>query len=158
MKAFLTADKANKPIGSVLVDQHTNSLIVNALPRDMNAILTVLERLDKPTPQVLIEAFIVEANKDVARELGVQWGGAYQISGGDAGFSDRQDNSAWVRGGNRCGPDHRKRRRSSGHDRRGYEFRLNLPEHRKGPADRTVDCAPGRGQAHHPLHAVDYHH
>ncbi len=83
LKAFLTTDKANKPIGSILVDQHTNSIIVNALPKDMNAILAVLEKLDKPTPQVLIEAFIVEANKDVARELGVQWGGLLQLSGGD---------------------------------------------------------------------------
>jgi type IV pilus assembly protein PilQ len=99
MKAFLTADKANKPIGSVLVDQHTNSLIVNALPRDMNAILTVVEKLDKPTPQVLIEAFIVEANKNVARELGIQWGGAYQVSGGDRrGFLTGQDNNALGQG------------------------------------------------------------
>jgi type IV pilus assembly protein PilQ len=95
LKAFLTTDKTNKPIGSVLVDQHTNSIIVNALPRDMNAILAVLEKLDKPTPQVLIEAFIVEANKDVARDLGVQWGGAYQISGGDRrGFITGRDQSS----------------------------------------------------------------
>jgi type IV pilus assembly protein PilQ len=95
LKAFLTADKTNKPIGSILVDQHTNSIIINALPKDMNAILAVLEKLDKPTPQVLIEAFIVEANKDVARELGVQWGGAYQLSGGDKrGFLTGSGNEA----------------------------------------------------------------
>jgi type IV pilus assembly protein PilQ len=83
LKSFLTLDKSNKPIGSVLVDQHTNSIIVNALPRDADSILSVLEKLDKPTAQILIEAFIVEANQDVARDLGVQWGGAYQLSGGD---------------------------------------------------------------------------
>jgi type IV pilus assembly protein PilQ len=94
MKAFLTADKTNKPIGAVLVDQHTNSLVINAIPKDINAILAVIDKLDKPTPQVLIEAFIVEANKDVARDLGVQWGGAYQISGGDRrGFITGRDNS-----------------------------------------------------------------
>ncbi|HSM89817.1 MAG TPA: type IV pilus secretin PilQ [Desulfobacterales bacterium] len=106
LKSFLTTDKANKPIGSVLVDQHTNSIIVNALPRDMNAILAVLEKLDKPTPQVLIEAFIVEANKDVSRELGVQWGGAYQFTGGDKrGFLTGRDNNALGQGvGNRVDP------------------------------------------------------
>ena len=93
MQKFLTPDKANKAIGSVLVDQHTNSLIVNALPRDMNSILAVLEKLDKPTPQVLIEAYIVEANKEVARELGVQWGGAVKLGGHSAYFTGR-DNSA----------------------------------------------------------------
>jgi type IV pilus assembly protein PilQ len=99
MKAFLSTDKANKPIGSVLVDQHTNSLIVNALPRDMNSILMVMEKLDKPTAQVLVEAFIVEANKDVARELGIQWGGVYQVSGGDRrGFLTGRDNSALGQG------------------------------------------------------------
>jgi len=93
-KALLTTDRSSKAIGAVLVDQHTNSLVVNALPKDINAILAVIDKLDKPTPQVLIEAFIVEANKDVARDLGVQWGGAYQISGGDRrGFITGRDNA-----------------------------------------------------------------
>ncbi len=95
MKSFLSVDKANKPIGSIMVDQHTNSLIINALGKDLNAILDVVEKLDKPIPQVLIEAYIVEANKDVARELGVQWGGVFQLSGGDKrGFLTGRDNGA----------------------------------------------------------------
>jgi type IV pilus assembly protein PilQ len=93
MQKFLTADKTNKAIGSVLVDQHTNALIVNALPRDMNAILAVLEKLDKPTPQVLIEAYIVEAGTNVARELGVQWGGAVKL-GNNSAYLTGRDNSA----------------------------------------------------------------
>ena len=61
----------------------------------MVVLLAVLEKLDRPTPQVLIEAFIVEANKDVARDLGIQWGGAYQLSGGDRrGFLTGRDNNA----------------------------------------------------------------
>jgi type IV pilus assembly protein PilQ len=98
-KALLTTDRSSKAIGAVLVDQHTNSLVVNALPKDINAILAVIDKLDKPTPQVLIEAFIVEANKDVARDLGVQWGGAYQISGGDRrGFVTGRDNRSTTTG------------------------------------------------------------
>jgi type IV pilus assembly protein PilQ len=98
-KALLTTDKSSKAIGAVLVDQHTNSLVVNALPKDINAILAVIDKLDRPTPQVLIEAFIVEANKDVARDLGVQWGGAYQISGGDRrGFVTGRDNRSTTTG------------------------------------------------------------
>jgi type IV pilus assembly protein PilQ len=50
----------------------------------MDRILAVVKKLDRPTPQVLIEAIIVEANKDVARELGIQWGGVYAgKAGGD---------------------------------------------------------------------------
>ncbi|RPJ75529.1 MAG: type IV pilus secretin PilQ [Desulfobacteraceae bacterium] len=95
LKNFLSLGQAGKPVGSILVDQHSNSLIINAIPRDLNIILTVLEKLDKPTPQVLIEAFIVEANRDVARELGVQWGGALQLSGGDKrSYLTGRDNAA----------------------------------------------------------------
>jgi type IV pilus assembly protein PilQ len=97
LKAFLTSDKGNKAIGSILVDQHTNALIVNALPRDMSSILAVIEKLDKPTPQVLIEAYIVEANKDVARELGVQWGGAVKL-GGNSAYATGRDNNALGQG------------------------------------------------------------
>lgn len=99
MKNFLSVDKTGKPVGSILVDQHTNALIINAVPRDMNTILAVIEKLDKPTPQVHIEAFIVEATKDVARDLGIQWGGAYQLSGGDKrGFLTGRDNNALGQG------------------------------------------------------------
>ena len=75
LEKFLTVDKDDKPIGSILVDEHTNSLIIQAIRNDMTSIISVIEQLDKPTPQVLIEAYIVEANKDVARELGIKWGG-----------------------------------------------------------------------------------
>ena len=99
MKSFLSVDKTGKPVGSILVDQHTNALIINAVPRDLNTILSVIEKLDKPTPQVHIEAFIVEATKDVARDLGIQWGGAYQLSGGDKrGFLTGRDNNGLSQG------------------------------------------------------------
>ena len=75
LEKFLTLDKDGSPIGSILVDSHTNALIIQAIRADMKNIVAVVDQLDKPTPQVLIEAFIVEANKDVARELGIQWGG-----------------------------------------------------------------------------------
>jgi type IV pilus assembly protein PilQ len=83
LEKFVTVDKSGKQTGSILVDDHTNSLIIQAVKNDMDRILAVIKTLDRPTPQVLIEAIIVEANKDVARELGVQWGGAYRGKSGD---------------------------------------------------------------------------
>jgi len=83
LEKFLSVDRDNKQIGSILVDGHSNSLIVRALKDDMDNISAVIKRLDRPTPQVLIEAYIVEANKDVARELGIQWGGIYYGKSGD---------------------------------------------------------------------------
>jgi type IV pilus assembly protein PilQ len=83
LEQFVTVDRNGKPSGSILVDEHTNSLIIQAIKSDMDKILAVVKKLDRPTPQVLIEAYIVEANKDVARELGIQWGGAYKGKSGD---------------------------------------------------------------------------
>ncbi len=83
LERFVTVDRGGKKTGSILVDEHTNSLIIQAIGSDMDRILAVTKKLDRPTPQVLIEAIIVEANKDVARELGVQWGGIYAGKSGD---------------------------------------------------------------------------
>jgi type IV pilus assembly protein PilQ len=83
LEQFVTIDRNGKPAGLILVDEHTNSLIIQAIRSDMDRILAMVKKLDRPTPQVLIEAYIVEANKDVARELGIQWGGAYRGKSGD---------------------------------------------------------------------------
>jgi type IV pilus assembly protein PilQ len=83
LEKFITVDRSGKKTGSILVDEHTNSLIIQAIRSDMDRILAVAKKLDRPTPQVLIEAIIVEANKDVARELGIQWGGIYAGKSGD---------------------------------------------------------------------------
>ena len=84
LEKFVTVDKSGKQTGSILVDEHTNSLIIQAVENDMERILAVMKKLDRPTPQVLIEAHIVEADKDVARELGIQWGGVLRGKSGNA--------------------------------------------------------------------------
>jgi len=42
---------------------------------DLTKILPIIEKLDKPTSQILIKANIVETTKGVARDLGIMWGG-----------------------------------------------------------------------------------
>ncbi len=74
---FLSEKEKGQPIGSVMVDEHTNSLIIQAIYSDLERMIPLILELDKPTPQVLIEAHIVEAAKGVSMELGVQWGGLY---------------------------------------------------------------------------------
>ena len=92
LEKFLTTDKDGNMIGSIMVDDHTNSLIIQAIRNDLKNIVAVIDQLDKPTPQVLIEAFIVEANKDVARELGIQWGGLLRTGKGTGvGFGTGRD-------------------------------------------------------------------
>jgi len=76
---FLTEEQGQRR-GSVMVDSHTNSLIIQATQSDIDKMVALVEKLDHPTLQVRIEAQIVEANSDTARELGVQWGGVYKSS------------------------------------------------------------------------------
>jgi type IV pilus assembly protein PilQ len=83
LQEFLTKDKDGKPRGSIRVDEHNNALIIQAIRDDLSRMLPLIEKLDKPTPQIAIKANIVEATKDTARNLGIQWGGMYNPRVGD---------------------------------------------------------------------------
>ncbi len=65
------------PRGVVSIDSRTNTLIVKDIPRYINQARNLIQALDTPTPQVIIEARIVEANTEFTRELGIAWGGRY---------------------------------------------------------------------------------
>src|SRR5205807_4340563 len=62
------------PRGSVQVDARTNTLIITDLPERLTSATDLISTLDRPQPQVEIEARIVQTNKNFARALGVQWG------------------------------------------------------------------------------------
>src|SRR5262249_42487920 len=55
-------------------DTRTNTIIVADVSAQMTQIRALIDALDKPQPQVEIEARIVQTNKNYARQLGVQWG------------------------------------------------------------------------------------
>ncbi|HEX5678835.1 MAG TPA: type IV pilus secretin PilQ family protein [Alcanivorax sp.] len=61
--------------GSVTVDQRTNTLIVQDTAAKLQEIRGLIQQLDIPVQQVLIEARVVVASTDVADEFGVRWGG-----------------------------------------------------------------------------------
>lgn len=63
---------------AVVVDHDKNTLVIKAVPGDINKILSLIEKLDRPATQVLIEARIVMTTNKAARELGVQWGGLFK--------------------------------------------------------------------------------
>jgi len=60
--------------GQAFVDTRTNTLIVTDLAERLTATTDLITTIDKPQPQVEIEARIVQTNKNYARALGVQWG------------------------------------------------------------------------------------
>jgi type IV pilus assembly protein PilQ len=60
--------------GSVTTDARTNTLIVTDLTDRLTRAQDLITTLDRPEPQVDIEARIVQTNREFARRLGVQWG------------------------------------------------------------------------------------
>ncbi len=60
--------------GSVSVDDRISSIIVKDIESNMPKIEELIKTLDRPTPQVMIEARIVEVNTNVSREFGIRWG------------------------------------------------------------------------------------
>ncbi len=60
--------------GDVKVDERTNILIVKDIAKNIPEVKNLVKSLDTKTPQVLIEARIIEANLTFQRELGVSWG------------------------------------------------------------------------------------
>ena len=66
--------------GSVSVDTRTNSLLVKDVAEKLEEARRLVARLDTQTPQVLIEARIVEVSSTYARDLGIQWGGRFTAS------------------------------------------------------------------------------
>ena len=66
--------------GTIGVDDRTNVLIVRDVAENLSLIEQLINNLDTQTPQVLIEARIVESTSNYNREIGIQWGGHYVAS------------------------------------------------------------------------------
>jgi len=62
--------------GQGVVDERTNSIIITDTAERIEAFKRLVDQIDIPIRQVMIEARIVIANTDFERELGVRWGGA----------------------------------------------------------------------------------
>lgn len=68
------------PRGSIAVDERTNVLIARDISANLNYIEELVRSLDTQTPQVLVEARIVEATSKYVRDIGIQWGGDVSFS------------------------------------------------------------------------------
>jgi type IV pilus assembly protein PilQ len=66
-----TKDRADV---SLVVDARTNKLVIQETPSRLEEMRKLLKELDRPTPQVLIEARLVEATRTFSQSLGVEWG------------------------------------------------------------------------------------
>ncbi|MEE8378175.1 MAG: type IV pilus secretin PilQ [Candidatus Aminicenantaceae bacterium] len=60
--------------GEIIVDLRTNTLFVSDIADRIDIIEELITAFDEPSPQVTIEARIVEATSTFVRNLGIQWG------------------------------------------------------------------------------------
>jgi general secretion pathway protein D len=79
----------------VVADQRSNSLMISANVHFFPQVMKLIEDLDVPTAQVLIEARIVEVSSDFMDKLGVRW----SPDGTKTFTADDFDNSVMLHGG-----------------------------------------------------------
>ncbi|MBL6821285.1 MAG: type IV pilus secretin PilQ [Luminiphilus sp.] len=69
--------------GSVVVDERTNSIVVTDTAAKLAEIRGLIDKVDIPIRQVMIEARIVIASSNLDEQLGIRWGGGYLNVNGD---------------------------------------------------------------------------
>jgi type IV pilus assembly protein PilQ len=74
--------------GSATIDPRTNQLFVTDIPSKLDEVRALIQKVDVPTRQVLIEARIVEATDTFSKNLGAKLGFAdlRTARGGDTGY------------------------------------------------------------------------
>ena len=77
---FASIDDNFSPI-KITEEKTTRSVIVRGKETDLDIVDKIIKEIDVRTKQVLIEAFIVEANSDFERALGTRLGGYYNRQG-----------------------------------------------------------------------------
>jgi type IV pilus assembly protein PilQ len=62
------------PRGTAVVDERSGSMVITDIPTSIDKVMKLIDGLDKPEPQVEIEARIVSGTRDFARDIGTQFG------------------------------------------------------------------------------------
>ncbi|MEZ2295846.1 type IV pilus secretin PilQ [Variovorax sp. RCC_210] len=88
-----TATRILSPRGSVIAESRTNQLFVSDIPSRLAQVSELIQKLDIPVRQVLIEARIVEASDTFGKSLGVKLGGGiagerFASSAGNRAFAN----------------------------------------------------------------------
>ncbi|BEP63276.1 type 4a pilus secretin PilQ [Variovorax sp. V213] len=88
-----TTTRILSPRGSVIAESRTNQLFVSDIPSRLAQVAELIQKLDIPVRQVLIEARIVEASDTFGKSLGVRLGGGiagerFASSSGNRAFAN----------------------------------------------------------------------
>ena len=83
---IITVKKFLSQRGDVVADERTNAVIINDIPKSIPTIDRLLTQLDRKTQEVEIEARVVAATRQFARDIGTQfgfgWGDGHSAIGG----------------------------------------------------------------------------
>lgn len=81
-----------KERGSISVDERSNLIIITDVAEKIKQAKAIVQALDTVTPQVIIEARIVEASTNFSREIGTEWGmaGGIQSTAANAGIGPQR--------------------------------------------------------------------
>jgi type IV pilus assembly protein PilQ len=83
----------------VVADDRTNAIVINDIPKVMPTIDRLLTQLDRKTQEVEIEARVVAATRNFARDIGTQlgfgWGNGTSAIGGNAAAGS-SPTTVWV--------------------------------------------------------------
>jgi type IV pilus assembly protein PilQ len=71
--AALLRDLAS-PRARIITDARTNQLIISEIPEYLSTMQNLIQTIDIPTPQVMIEARIVESSRTFSQQWGFEWG------------------------------------------------------------------------------------
>lgn len=74
VKTTIEASKILSPKGNISIDERTRTVIVRDIPSALNQIASIIQDLDKPTRQILLETRIVEISSSFSKALGFEWG------------------------------------------------------------------------------------
>lgn len=80
-EAVVAVEKMLSARGKIDFDERTNTLIVTETASQVEKISVVIERLDRITPQVMIEAKIIKTTLDDNETLGIDWSTALYAAG-----------------------------------------------------------------------------
>ena len=94
--AIVTVKKFLSQRGDVVADDRTNAVIINDIPKVIPIVDRLLTQLDRKTQEVEIEARVVAATRQFARDIGTQfgfgWGNGHSAIGGNAASGTTQTN------------------------------------------------------------------
>ncbi len=85
--AASTGSSILSPRGSVIIDERTNTIIVKDSDEVISEVRRIINKLDIPIRQVLVESRIVIATDDFSKELGVRFGSTNVRANGANGFN-----------------------------------------------------------------------